>query len=833
LERAVKAAAEAGLLRREAEARQSLAFVLLQTEEPDEALRQLDAALERPEDEQIVALMHSQRALLLMRLGRYDQALAESDTALESCAKAGLDIHLTHVHANRGIVFSYLGQFSRAEAELGRALALCESQGSQLGVAQVTHNLGFLAARRGDVPEALRLYDDALARYRKLGVATYVLFIDRCEVLMAANLLAEARRAAEQAVVGLEAAGLAADLAEGRLMLAEVALADRDYDVAKESADAAARAFARQRRAGWAAHAHYVSARASWALGAPDRTIMREAKSLATRLDEAGWRLQALEARIEAAKAAVRAGNPDEALRMLEQVGNRSGASADERVRAWYASAIARLAGGNRSGALRALEAGLRVAEQHRATFGATELRVRTAIQSAELADLGLELVLERGEPRSVLVWAERWRARSLWTPDALPPDDPELAQGLGELRQTIASLEQAVLSESEQREELEVRRARIEGDIRNRALRRTQTDRRHVPEPPTLRELQEVLEGRVLVEFVERGGELHAVVCTESAARVVRLGASASVERDRAGVQFAIARLALRRNAKSSLVASAQLLARATANLDAQLLRPLAAELQGTGEIVLVPTGELHALPWGLIPSLRGRAVSIAPSAGLWMSRAQAATSSGPVVLVGGPSVPFASEELAQLRALYPEAIVLDGDEAVGASVLQALRGAGVAHVAAHGRFRADNPLFSSLDLADGPLTVYDLEQLPEPAELMVLSACDAGRSQVHPGNELMGTTAALLSLGTRAIVASVAPVPDEGAADVMVRFHRRLKLGEVPAAALADAQSGLTVGDLDADELASGTERALRALAGGAFACFGAGGRRPGSGG
>lgn len=830
LERAVRAAAGGGLTRREAEARQSLAFVLLQTEEPDEALRQLDTALDGPRDRQIMALMHSQRSLLLMRLARYEEALEESDRALETCAAAGLITHLGHVHANRGIVFSYLGEFGRAEAELGRALALCTYQHSDLGTAKVIHNLGFLAARRGDVPGALRYYDDALMAYLKLGVATYVLFVDRCEVLMTANLLTEARRAAEQAVIGLKEAGLAADLAEAQLMLAEVALADGDFDTAHEASESAARAFARQRRIGWAAHADYVSARARWGRGVSDLTLLSEAGVLAERLQEAGWRLQALEARIAGAKAAMRNGQPAEALRVLATIGDMPRASADERVRSWYAVAIGRLAAGNRRGALRALEAGLRVAEQHRATFGATELRVRTAIRSAELADLGLALVVERGEAASLLSWAERWRARSLWSPGARAPDDPQLAQSLGELRQTVAALEHAVVTGGDQREDLELRRSKLEADIRHRALRGSQAGR-GAPGPPTLRRLQSALGERALLEFVEQGGSLHVVVCTEDSARVVALGPVAAIERQRAAVQFAVARLALRRNASSSLVAAAHLLGRSAAALDELLLGPCGPELERAREIVLVPTGELHALPWALLPSMRARPVSISPSASLWITRSSALAREGPTVLVAGPLIPYADGELALLEALYPDATVLTGPAATGAAVCEALGRAGVAHVAAHGRFRSDNPLFSSLELADGPLTVYDLERIIEPPGVMVLSACDAGRSQVHPGNELMGTTAALLGLGTRSIVASVAPVPDEGAVEVMARLHRRLRLGEAPAVALASAQGAFNVRDLDPEELAAGTERSLRALAGAAFVCFGASGAPSGA--
>src|SRR5271170_371607 len=85
----------------------------------------------------------------------------------------------------------------------------------------------------------------------------------------------------------------------------------------------------------------------------------------------------------------------------------RSGPAA-QRVRVWYGEALNRLAAGNRTGALSALRSGLEVADEHRATLGATELRVRTATTVSQLADLGLELSFDSKRPVEVLRWSER-----------------------------------------------------------------------------------------------------------------------------------------------------------------------------------------------------------------------------------------------------------------------------------------------------------------------------------------------------------------------------------------------------------------------------------------
>ena len=145
-------------------------------------------------------------------------------------------------------------------------------------------------------------------------------------------------------------------------------------------------------------------------------------------------------------------------------------------------------------------------------------------------------------------------------------------------------------------------------------------------------------------------------------------------------------------------------------------------------------------------------------------------------------------------MGGLYSRPATLTGRQATVAAVMQALDGATVAHLACHGHFRSDSPLFSSLELADGPLNAYELQRLRRPPQLIVLSACDLATSDTRPGDELLGFAAALIAMGTRTIIASVVPVPDAGAKRLMTSLHGHLTAGDQPSVALAKAQERLS---------------------------------------
>jgi CHAT domain-containing protein len=170
---------------------------------------------------------------------------------------------------------------------------------------------------------------------------------------------------------------------------------------------------------------------------------------------------------------------------------------------------------------------------------------------------------------------------------------------------------------------------------------------------------------------------------------------------------------------------------------------------------------------------------------------------------------------EVPQLASDYAgdvEPVVLGDGTATAARVLDAIDGARLVHIAAHGTFRADSPLFSALRLDDGPLSVYDLERLRRGPRQLVLSSCDSAVVAPAGANEVLGLASSLIPLGTAAIVASVVPVNDAAVVPLMIALHRELRSGASLAEALRDARQGV-----QGDPVAKAT--------GLAFVCLGAG--------
>ena len=115
------------------------------------------------------------------------------------------------------------------------------------------------------------------------------------------------------------------------------------------------------------------------------------------------------------------------------------------------------------------------------------------------------------------------------------------------------------------------------------------------------------------------------------------------------------------------------------------------------------------------------------------------------------------------------------------------------ILHIAAHGDFRADNPLFSGLALADGWLTTLDIFNMRLRTSLVTLSACQTGRSVIGGGDELLGLTRAFLGAGTASLVSTLWAVEDKSTAQLMQNFYAELTVGKSKVASLQKAQLGM----------------------------------------
>ncbi len=230
-------------------------------------------------------------------------------------------------------------------------------------------------------------------------------------------------------------------------------------------------------------------------------------------------------------------------------------------------------------------------------------------------------------------------------------------------------------------------------------------------------------------------------------------------------------------------------------------LLGPL--QLAADTELVIVPVPDLHGVPW---PALHPGPVGLAPSATFWarcavaaqvragsageaVAGAEAKAAQG-VALVAGPDLPGAVAEVESLAAIHPSAVRLMPPDSTADRVADALAGAGLAHLACHGTLRVDNPMFSSLLLSDGPLTVQEIYARGLAPHRLILAACESGAQVSYAGDEVLGFVSALLARGTAGVLASTAVVPDVEAAGLMTAVHRQLAGGATLATALHAAR-------------------------------------------
>jgi CHAT domain-containing protein len=226
------------------------------------------------------------------------------------------------------------------------------------------------------------------------------------------------------------------------------------------------------------------------------------------------------------------------------------------------------------------------------------------------------------------------------------------------------------------------------------------------------------------------------------------------------------------------------------------ELFDPIA-EFIHTKHLVVVPHGNLHYLPFHALYTgyeflLDLHDISYAPSATVFAlcHRPYEGTPAGSAVFgIPDEKAPLIRDEVNAVHRMLPDSELYLSAAATHEKLIEKGIDSRVIHVATHGSFRPDNPMFSGIALGDGYLHLYELYQMRLNAELLAFSGCATGLNVVSAGDELLGLVRGALYAGARSLLLTLWDVSDASTHKFMTAFYRRFQAGENKATAAAEA--------------------------------------------
>lgn len=739
------------------------------------ALEQVSAArieAEQAGRDDLRGLAHIQAGVLNARTGHLEEALAELRAAVEVSGSLPVEDRV-RLLINKGAIGSQTGELSEAADDLRAAAGMAADLPEYAFMA--THNLGFVEYLRGDLPAALARMAEADELVADVDRA--VSRLDRARVLMEVGLVDEAIGLLHEATGAMRQAGMSVELADTLLELARCALLRGDTAEAVAIVEEIVAGAGRRGEEPRILEARMVRLESlAVDTGAASHTLVGEAAELMRSAKQAHGDWLADRATALWVILAVRAGeeinDPQITVRLRRM---RRSPYLATRTLAVLAQLGLATTPARRGRLVRAAAADVAAS---RAGMASLDLRTAVAIHISPVVALDLQWAVADGA-RAALSATERWRTALDSVPSVLPPADPTVAALWSKLRQHHEELRDAP---PQQVGPLRSEAARIERQLREQSWAggtatwpaRRRPPRRDELGPATVLSYFWAADTAYMVRLLP--GEKAELVSLGSRRELTELVARVTAD---AHAATRVPPGPLAAAVRGSLMDS-------LARLDPVLLPGHL----GEGPVVIVPGGSLVHLPWGMLPRLRHRSITVSRSVTAWHVGNTHVTTAPSIAVAAGPGLGLGKHEADAVRASWPWAHeVHGGPDAVAA----ALTGHDVVHVAAHGEHRADNPLFSSLRLHGGSLFAHELEGITLASSLVVLSACSAGRANLRPGDEALGLTSSLLAMGVKAVVAPLTDVPDDVACETMAEMHRRLAAGEDGPSALAAASDSL----------------------------------------
>jgi CHAT domain-containing protein/tetratricopeptide (TPR) repeat protein len=735
---------------------------------------------------------------------------------------------LAKVDNNLANALNFQYKFRLAAPLYEQALLNAEAAGLDVTQAEIECNLGNLTLLQGHYDRALDYLERSRRRYAALGMPheSAIAELELADAYLELNLALEAAAIYYRVTPTFAELGMRAEQARALAHQGRTSLLLGQTDTARTMLSDARTLYAAEGNAVGVAMLALTEAQLHYLKG--DYSLAASAATQAEHpLSAAGAQGQTLLARWLRGESARKSGQHLEARTLLQSALHEAEQHALPQIiyRCHTSLGLLAVSARDTAGAEASFKRSIALIEEMRAPLPAEEFRTAFLVDKlAPYAEMA-RLCLERGSDAQVLEalnYVERARSRALVDMIGgalrlqLKPRDryeAELLERLDELRAELnwfySQIDRAPDGEfgrtAAAMQELHARVREHETAVLEitRQLQQRSPQAWIELEPVEIAQLRHDLgTDTALVEYFSLDGELLAFVITDAGVKVVqRLGREEAVEAALAQLRFQIGTLRYGTERLHSHIDQLTLRARRhLGTLYDLLLRPLEAYL-GERRLVVVPHRALfyvpfHALHDGTHYAVERREISYTPSATILrycLARPQHQLQRALLLGVADERTPRVLDEVAALAPLFPDAVALLDDQATLAALRAQAPQADVLHLACHGQFRPDNPLFSALRLADGWLTVRDAYGLDLHCGLVALSACETGVAAVAPGDELIGLARGFFSAGAPALLVSLWMVDDATTATFMTRFYARLCAGDNPAAALRYAQREL----------------------------------------
>ncbi|MGB7586636.1 MAG: CHAT domain-containing protein [Terriglobales bacterium] len=762
------------------------------------------------------------------RQDRFAEALACYERAYQGLPTQKDPEGIAAVLSNMATCYISLNQFSQALDSYQKARRFCAEHDMPVLVTQADYNIAYLHYQRGEYSRAIEMLRATRVNSKKVGDLYHhaLCNLDLAELYLELNLSSEAAELAQQGYDGFRKLAMGYESAKC-LAFSAMAASQQGHGFEGIKLFSQAREmFVKEKNQVWPSVIDLYRALVFFNEGRlfeARRECNQALESLrALKLSNKSALAQLLLARI-----ALRTGDSDEAVK-------HSGAALDavleldSPVLTYQAHLLVgdvHSAKGDRQSAYASYQNAREALEKLRGNLRGEELKIAFIKNRLEVYENLIELCLASQDSlatEEAFTYVEQAKSRSLMDLFVSPaPAFAENAPGQSELVRSIKNL----------REELNwyynlIEREQLQPEQRSQERIATLQKQAHHREKELMRVLQEATEtdatqaglqmpshvplagvraalpaDTLVVEYFRVRDRMLVCVLGPDTLEIFPVTLETRIASLLRLLQFQLSKFHLGSQYIETFHDS---LARATQahlkDLYDELIAPISGKLKAK-HLIFVPHGLLHYVPFhalfdGSQHVIDRYTVSYSPSASIFaLCQGRDANASGTSLIFGvpDPQAPAILDEVKALKGVLNQPELFLGRDASEETLRSKGPGSHLIHIATHGRFRQDNPMFSAIRMGDSFLSLFDLYQLRLPVELITLSGCSTGLNAVAAGDELVGLARGLLHAGAQSLVLSLWDVHDKSTAEFMTVFYRQLQAGDGKAVALRAAMLDL----------------------------------------